>query len=628
MSRRSLLLAYLANSFKWLPYSYEYLYNSLIPETISGKGVKNKAKVSKIYANGVVENQLLRARNQTTTSNGLTYVYSEDGSLTITGTATAYSYLYLGINNSDYIPYTANHTYLCYVNLSGTITGSYRFSFLDISSSGNQQRLVKPTSSGTGRSYVAFETGCVVNITIKPAITDLTLREGAGNEPTTLTDNRVQAILNRGYIAYNTGTYKSTDISEFSSEPYNLFDGELTRGNISSSTGQADQTGNNIRSSNYIKVNNGSSLNIEWDRPSCNTAVNGFCYLYIYQYDENYNYLNSETSINIASYNLTLLSNTKYIRFKIYSNNLPAYQNLTSEIVKLCIHIQGTRTGYAPHQTFSPLSFIYQGNGALNSHDTFEITSTEYVFTKELVKVDLSTITFNYQSGNTNIFGQYLQVSNNYAYYKGGIDYTSLANSILIGYTQVMPTGDLTSMPDKSFMIRKVSNTYTALCIIRDDTYNNNVEGFRTFIKNQEMWCELNTPQVIRIPKKHLGIVKIRDLSWSYQSTDKVFYTKVSSKAIDNTNIYCSLYVNGTWNKNNTISSDNYAGGTKNEINIHDERFTSVSDMLNSIGDYYIFFETQNEVPDIADTIGIEKGGTITSNSQVLPNVDFKIKCK
>ena len=43
---------------KWLDYLFNYLYHSLIPTTIDNKSVQDKAKLTKIEGNGVVENQL------------------------------------------------------------------------------------------------------------------------------------------------------------------------------------------------------------------------------------------------------------------------------------------------------------------------------------------------------------------------------------------------------------------------------------------------------------------------------------------------------------------------------------------------------------------------------------------
>ena len=42
----------------------------------------------------------------------------------------------------------------------------------------------------------------------------------------------------------------------------------------------------------------------------------------------------------------------------------------------------------------------------------------------------------------------------------------------------------------------------------------------------------------------------------------------------------------------------------------------------------YLFYETENEVSDFDNIAQINAGGSITSDSEVLPNVNFEIKCK
>ena len=92
MNRRRLLLSYLANSFSWQLYSKTYFYNELVPTTINGKNVLNKAKIVKVSGNGVIENQLINPTLATQTSNGITITNNGDGSFTLTGTASAATY--------------------------------------------------------------------------------------------------------------------------------------------------------------------------------------------------------------------------------------------------------------------------------------------------------------------------------------------------------------------------------------------------------------------------------------------------------------------------------------------------------------------------------------------------------
>ena len=96
----------------WQSLLYSYLYNDLIPTTIGNKNVLDKAKVSKIYANGVVENQLCNPTTSTYTQNGITCTNNGDGSYTLNGTATgSFSVSFnIGFYNSAIL--IQNHYYL------------------------------------------------------------------------------------------------------------------------------------------------------------------------------------------------------------------------------------------------------------------------------------------------------------------------------------------------------------------------------------------------------------------------------------------------------------------------------------------------------------------------------------
>ena len=227
MDRRRLLMACL-NTGSWETFSQQYLYYTLIPQTINSKSVKNKAKVSKIYGNGVVENQLVQLSNipSTNTANDLTFTKNDDGSVTISGTASAT----FDKTVCASIPLVNGHKYI-----SITYEGSANYlknwvSGVATGETYNKGLFFTTTSSGNVSLYMTFYSGKQYNFTFYPQLIDLTLMFGTGNEPTTLTDNRIQNILNRGYIPYNLGKYKGTDIGEFKSEPYNLFDGELEQG--------------------------------------------------------------------------------------------------------------------------------------------------------------------------------------------------------------------------------------------------------------------------------------------------------------------------------------------------------------------------------------------------------------
>ena len=371
-------------AFTWEQYLYEFIYNSLVPTTINNKQVKNKARVNTIYANGVIENQLV----DTITFYGGSNIASRSGSGTneLTVVSDGNGNLIATLKTIQQSLQNTTHKYLIKYYIETSVSGmtfksyfisSYQnilpnttnvFSVIATGSTINDLYLHNITISGNLQNGDTFK--------IKMNITDLTQMFGTGNEHTSLSDNRIQKILNSGYIPYNTGTYKGTDISEISSEQYNLFDGELESGTINLTNGS------DTSSANAKRVSLDKSIKTYGGRTYTLFSTTTLRYAYFYEYDENKTFIKSTTLADGRDWNssnITLNINTRFVRFVV-----------TNMATDICLHLTGTRTGYAPHKTFTPIALKYQGNGSLDSHDTLEITSTEYVFTKNTFKITLS----------------------------------------------------------------------------------------------------------------------------------------------------------------------------------------------------------------------------------------------
>lgn len=207
-------------SAKWLPYSYEYLYHSLIPTTIDSKQVKNKAKVSTIYGNSVVENQLVE--NGDFASNSGWSVYQgtlsvSGGKATITGNGNA---TYLNIYRTPSVDIIVGHKYLMIAKCTSS-KNSWNFYLNNVQSSSQFQNgigyYVVEASAYTTKRFAIYgsQTSGTAGDTLEVEyfyVIDLTLAFGSGNEPTDINDPRIQYILNQGYIPTNaTGTLKSVD---------------------------------------------------------------------------------------------------------------------------------------------------------------------------------------------------------------------------------------------------------------------------------------------------------------------------------------------------------------------------------------------------------------------------------
>lgn len=238
MERRRYLLSIIASAFKWLAYKFNYLYNSIVPTSVSGKQVLNKARLKTIEGNSVVENQLIANPTFSSSSgynayNGTFSVSSNVGTFTATaqtgrlecefgGVVANHSYLAFfvaksSINNYGLISnwyggnpttnYSLSTTYKTFATIiSNTSTAStWQFRIADMHAS--------------GFATIDFKSICIVDLT----------QMFPFDTPTTLTDNRVQALINRGTIPYNVGEIKNSVVSEISSKDSN----DTTIGTIS-----------------------------------------------------------------------------------------------------------------------------------------------------------------------------------------------------------------------------------------------------------------------------------------------------------------------------------------------------------------------------------------------------------
>lgn len=228
MSDRRRLLEIIATSFKWLAYSYTNLYHSLIPTTIDGKAVQNKAKVSKVYGNSVVENQLVPNGNFVDTSDwsatgGTLSVSNNEGTFILNDTAQYNTGIVYYLNT------TTNHKYLLIATIKTSVdnascnlrqddnfyyfnstTSFAQYSWIHTGANKSRMFCVGITSGTSGDTLTMKECMCI----------DLTLMFPF-DTPTSLDDVRVQALLNRGYIAHNTGTLKNVDIGTISTKDSN-----------------------------------------------------------------------------------------------------------------------------------------------------------------------------------------------------------------------------------------------------------------------------------------------------------------------------------------------------------------------------------------------------------------------
>ncbi len=304
--------------------------------------VHNKARVKKIYGNSEVVNQLVATSDvrplTTTTTNGITFTNNNDGSITISGTATADFYQPI---TRDIPISVQGHSWLIFSELLGDSSKYWISDGWSGAIINNGNGVIRTINTSYVILRFNIKSGVQINQTIHPQLVNLTQRYPF-DTPTTLTDNRVRKILAQGYIPYNTGKIKDMEIGEFSSEPYNLFDGEWEQGRYDLNTGlPAIGYVGYYRTKNKIKVIGGRTYTI---------SRNENCLGYLYEYDEDNNFLgNTYISTNTTN-DFVLKSNTAYINISLGSS-------FATEPTNACIHITGTRTGYSKHLNQLPKDY-------------------------------------------------------------------------------------------------------------------------------------------------------------------------------------------------------------------------------------------------------------------------------
>lgn len=604
------------SSAYWLSYSFENLYYSLIPTTVSGKTVQNKLRIVNIEGNSVVENQLVQ-NGDFESLTGWEYSPAPTISNNI-ATVTVPSGRTISLYQE--ILKTSGHKYVVIASIKSSTAQNLKInwgSILEtISLTTNWQKFVifVSTIPGGNNNLNFTNTGLVADSTIdfkNIMVIDLT-QMFPFDTPTTLSDVRVQALLNRGYIEYNAGSIESVNISEFSSEPYNLCDETFESGTIYQGSDISSSTAKRTPSANKIEVFGGQSYTIEGDYTGD---------YFIFEFDSNMNQIKRDENNNSLGGSATLLDNCKYVRLVVPSN-----------ATQICFHRTGTRTGYAPYTQPQTLTLHYQGSGAGTAHDTMAISGSNVVFTKNVSSATIKDIlpSDNYWSKSSSI-GWYSLPAKSIV--KRPPNDSTAANILIVGYK----TATSAYSSDMTCALRESDGR---LWIANSAWSSWTGTQVSDVVKDLEMNYELATPQTITIPLDHCGVVdlgSLNDLTVLSAGTanERVYIpfnlAKMPINSSTVANIYCSKFMSASVDdvyghfKDNIISIHNSNGGIYLYSNAYiGKTAQEISALLSGI---YLYYETTDE-SDINTQIKIEAGGTITTDSNVLTDVDVEVKCK
>ena len=602
MSRRKSLLS-LVNLEKYGQTTFSNVYYDLIPDTIDTYNTKNKGKTKlvKYYGNSVVENQAIPTTSSSQTIGGIVYTNNNDGSWTVSGSntsgSTANKYLITG-NSYQLI---AGHKYLITgIPATGSNT-TYGLGF-DNFQTFFQDAIATPSSNISTYAVIRVYNGYTISGSLKfvPQLIDLTLMFGAGNEPTTLTDKRIQALLNRGYIEYDTGTIKSSVVNAIGLEPYNIWDEQWETGYYNPDTLASIDNANRIRSKNFIPV----IPNREYFAYIGGNTTN---YTQIIYCDNNKNVISTQTLLDNTTF--TTPNGCFYIKF--YTGGTYYGGTYNNDI---CINVSSSLNGtYKPYiaPTQIQLPAPLERNGVNNAQDTFEVERDDFKWTN-----NIGVYTFTGEENFVDWVGGGTSLSFVLTGSKNAVSNSTPANiKWALGLTY--ETNGIGSKPEYSIAM---STSGSRLYISTTKTK----AQLQSALAGKTIYYELATSQTITIPKGHLG-------SYTFNGSENItyynssFYLTQTSTVLPNIKLasigsLSNMVINGFSTVSTLNEKPNSIFSNNGFLYFYVPSITSVSDFQTFIKGKTLFYETTDIVSDFTNKATYEKGGTITSYERVLLN--------
>lgn len=297
------------------------------------------------------------------TINGITFTNNGDGSFSVSGTATADAIKVFLSKDWD-----IGHSYLVRGLLNKGIDGSvYWYDNSNGQFSSSKDYIFKPTSTSNSQRKVALmiKSGTTVNFTFFPQVHDLT--NMSLDSITTIEEfNRIFPLT---YYPYNTGEIRSSIIKGVNVNGYNMCNGIFQI-----SPDVVDRT---WIESELIPAISGKTYVFE--EPS----FENYEYRFFQVFDENKVFVREEFKAKTTTkgIEITLNDNEHYLRVE-YCNKLEnPYDSVPSpEELNTCVHLAGSRTGYAPYKEPHTINIPQTKLPSAGSvHDTIKIVEGNIV---------------------------------------------------------------------------------------------------------------------------------------------------------------------------------------------------------------------------------------------------------
>lgn len=450
--------------------------------------VYNKGKLARYEGNSVVVNQWANIKaNYSTTINGMVVFSDNNCKITFNGQTTGSGgrLSFMSLFNYTYFNFVQGHKYLVGLKLSQQIplsisdsSGNNELKFLNI----KEPTIFEWNIASANNCYLGWTltSGTTYNENFYFYLVDLT-QMFPFDTPTILTDKRIQNIIAKGYIPYNTGTIEDTDLEGIVSESFNLFNEEWEWGYIDSSTGSIISYAQSYKTTDFIEI----LPNTEY---YCKATLLSFDTPNIAYYDKDKNFVSFRGSIgSFFNHTFTTPANVRYIRITITL----AYVSES----EFCINRSNTALNgiYKPHNDFVDLAHFKPVN-INGTEDEFKALSNGYLFrkkTKRYVFTGNETWTmlgaFAYITFTSSEIPQEWKTTGASKCSNGLTMYLSSSRQLRVYYADNSSVSETTDM-----------NTL--------------------FSSGTTLDYELNTYQVSNMPLRKLGMVDLSTLSWSYNS--------------------------------------------------------------------------------------------------------------
>lgn len=319
--------------------------------------------------------------------------------------------------------------------------------------------------------------------------------------------------------------------------------------------------------------------------------------------------------VKTANNNLLVFNTTGYPSYyyakgrvyycKIYDNNvlvrdfIPVYNKQDGTIGlydllngKFYVN-QGTGTflkgADVPNDNVIKLPAPLQLDGAINSRNSFEITKNGYVFTRRVWNIDLGSVDWNEYTAGSKVFISPRPTNTK----------SNELNLFSIKYILNPIHQSTTNLEDKELYFGG-SNINIKDISCADGT------AFKNANKGVILYYGLETPQVITIPKKHLGAVDLGSANWRYFN-GKMCADDIPMAIKSGITCFCSKYLSIPNIQNSAVSMPEKTicgvdDGTQLRVYVTDSSFNGdATAFKNAMKGVYLFYETQDEVEDFLD---------------------------